>query len=161
MGSQKALQAGSEDSGCLSPFGCGESQFLEEKYRGELAASPRHPTPRPVYPHSSRSCMPQALQEALGGCVIERGQGAAMVYSPSVMLVTSCDDRWVSSMPAGLGMLHLGGTSTRRRRRKPADSLLSSIVVLLCFVFVFKVARVQPDLAVKLGRTKQIALWFF
>lgn len=84
-----------------------------------------------------------------------------MVYSPPVMLVTSCDDRWVSSMPAGLGMLHLGGTSTHRRRSKPADSLLSSIVVLLCFVFVFKVARVQPDLAVKLGRTKQIALWFF
>lgn len=71
MGSQKALQAGSEDSGCLSPFDCGESQFLEEKYRDELAASPRDPSPRPVHPHSSRSCMPQALQEALGGCVID------------------------------------------------------------------------------------------
>lgn len=50
MESQKALQTGSEDSGCLSPFGCGESQFLEEKYRDELAASPRDPALRPVYP---------------------------------------------------------------------------------------------------------------
>lgn len=60
-----------------------------------------------------------------------------MVYPPPVMLVTSCDNGWVSSMPAGLEMLHLGGTSTRRRRSKPADRLLSSIVVLICFVFVF------------------------
>lgn len=59
-----------------------------------------------------------------------------MVYPPPVMLVTSCDNRWVSSMPAGLGMLHLGGMSTCRRRSKPADSLLSSIVVLFCFCFL-------------------------
>lgn len=32
-----------------------------------------------------------------------------MVYPPPVMLVSSCDNRWVSSMPAGLGILHLGG----------------------------------------------------
>lgn len=39
MGAQIALEAGTEGSGRLSPFGCGEPLFLEEKYRDELQAS--------------------------------------------------------------------------------------------------------------------------